>query len=84
MEQYVIGIDRGMMEQMQVTCSKMGLTTDEAFRLFAVKVIRENRIPFEINADPFYDEENIAELERRAQEIQSGAITLCAHDIVEV
>ena len=39
--------------------------------MFLVKVGREKRIPFEINADPFYSEENIAELERRVANLRN-------------
>ncbi len=37
----------------------MGLTLTAAFTAFAKRVAREKRIPFEVSADPFYDERNI-------------------------
>ena len=51
--------------------------------LFLTKAVRERRIPFEINADPFYSEENIALLERRAADIRNGTSTLKEHDLIE-
>ena len=33
---------------------EMGLTMSTAINMFLIKVGREKRIPFEINADPFY------------------------------
>jgi DNA-damage-inducible protein J len=46
--------------------------------------VRENRIPFELSADPFYSKENIAELERRVADIRSGKSTLKEHELIEV
>ena len=37
---------------MEITCKKMGLTPSAAYTLFAKKVTMEQRIPFEITADP--------------------------------
>ena len=47
---------------MEAICKEMGLTMSAAFTIFAKKVSRERRIPFELNADPFYSEENILRL----------------------
>jgi DNA-damage-inducible protein J len=55
-----------------------------AFTIFAKKVGREKRIPFELSADPFYSRENIAELERRVADIRSGKSTLKEHELIEV
>lgn len=63
---------------------EMGLTMSAAVTMFLVKVAREKRIPFEINADPFYSAENIAELERRVASIEKGTSTLKEHDLIEV
>lgn len=35
-----------------------------AFTVFAKKVAREKRIPFEFSVDPFYSESNLAHLRR--------------------
>ena len=45
-------------------CQELGLTTSEAFTIFATKVARERRIPFEIAVDPFYSKQNIARLQK--------------------
>ncbi len=63
---------------------EMGLNMSTAITMFLVKVGREKRIPFEINADPFYNAENIAELERRAASIDNGTSILKEHDLIEV
>ena len=63
---------------------EMGLTMSTAINMFLIKVGREKRIPFEINADPFYSAENIAELERRAESLKNGTSTLKEHEFIEV
>lgn len=63
---------------------EMGLNMSTAITMFLVKVAREKRIPFEINADPFYSAENIAELERRIASVENGTSTLKEHDLIEV
>ncbi|MCR5172514.1 MAG: type II toxin-antitoxin system RelB/DinJ family antitoxin [Treponema sp.] len=40
-------------------CDEIGLSVSSVFNMFAKKVVREQRIPFEINANPFYSEENM-------------------------
>ena len=63
---------------------EMGLTMSAVITMFLVKVGRERRIPFEINADPFYSAANIAELERRVASVKNGTSTLKEHDLIEV
>ncbi len=57
-------MDAELKEKMEKVCADMGLTMTAAFTIFAKKVSREKRIPFEISADPFYLESNIEYLEK--------------------
>jgi len=43
----------------------MGLSMSAAFTIFAKKVGREKRIPFEVCVDPFYSESNMRYLEQK-------------------
>ncbi len=61
----------------------MGLTMSAAINMFLVKVGREKRIPFEINADPFYTEANIRYLDKIISDIESGKAKLEEHDLTE-
>ena len=54
-----------------------------AINIFLKTVARENRIPFELSADPFYSKKNIAELEKRVADIQSGKSILKEHELIE-
>ena len=54
-----------------------------AFTIFAKKMRRERRIPFEVSVDPFYAESNIAYLNKVISEIDDGKATLVEHDLIE-
>ena len=47
-----------------------------AFSIFAKKARREKRIPFEVNVDPFYSEENMARLKQAIQGLDAGKGTV--------
>ena len=51
-EMFCFSMDADLKRNMEETCSKMGLTMADAFTMFAVKVVRDRRIPFEITAEP--------------------------------
>ena len=60
----------------------MNMTT--AFTIFAKAVVRQNRIPFEIAADPFYSESNQARLRERIRRYESGEAKLITKTIEEL
>ena len=74
-------MDEGLKEQMEKTCKKMGLTVTSAYTMFATKVTREQRIPFEITADPFYSETNMARLRKNAEEMDRTGGTIHEVDL---
>lgn len=47
--------------------------------MFATKVTREQRIPFEVNADPFFSEENMDRLRRNMAQMEKTGGT--AHEV---
>lgn len=53
-------------------CDEIGLSVSSVFNMFAKKVVREHRIPFEINVNPFYSEENIKFLQESIAQDKSG------------
>jgi len=76
-------MDEKLKKSMEQTCKEMGLTMTAAFPLFATKVSREKRIPFEITADPFYSESNMKHLETIIADIDSGKAKLVEHDLID-
>ncbi len=52
-------IDETTKKQMEQICNELGITMSTAFNIFAKKIIREKRIPFDVSIDPFYSESNM-------------------------
>ncbi len=65
-------LDEDVKKSMEQTCSELGLSMSAAFTIFARKVSREKRIPFEISVDPFYSESNMAHLRRGIAALNAG------------
>lgn len=76
-------MEEELKKAMEQTCKDMGLTMTAAFTMFATKVSKERRIPFEINADPFYSEANIERLLKRIRAVESGESIPKPHDLIE-
>ena len=68
---------------MEEVCKELGMSMSTAFNIFAKKMRRERRIPFEVSIDPFYSEANMAYLSRITSEIDSGKANLVSHDLSE-
>lgn len=77
-------MDSDLKKSMEEVCSEMGLSMTTAFTIFAKKVSRERRIPFEVSADPFYSESNMNHLRQVIHDIDSGKAKLTEHDLIEV
>lgn len=77
-------LDSDVKKRMEQACADMGLSMTAAFTIFAKKVARERRIPFEVSADPFYSEKNIRYLENIMRDIQENRAHFAEHDLLEV
>lgn len=77
-------LDADVKKGMEAVCSELGLSMSAAFTVFAKKVSREKRIPFELSADPFYSESNIRYLEGIMHDIKAGKAHFAEHDLIEV
>lgn len=62
-------------------CDEVGLTVSAALNVFVRKVVREQRIPFEVETNPFYSEENMAVLKKSIAELNSGKYIV--HNVIE-
>ena len=76
-------IDEKIKKEMEKICREMGMSMTTAFTIFATKVTKEKRIPFEITADPFYSESNMKYLEKVIADIESGKAKLVEHDLIK-
>ena len=68
---------------MEQACKDMGLSLSAAFTVFAKKVSRENRIPFELSVDPFYSESNMRYLEEKMAAYKAGTLKFAEHELIE-
>lgn len=76
-------MDEELKKSMEKICQEMGMSMTTAFTIFAKKVTKERRIPFEVSADPFYSESNMRHLETVVSNIEEGRVALVEHDLLE-
>ena len=76
-------LDEDVKKSMEQTCSELGLSMSAAFTIFAKKVGREKRIPFEVAVEPFYPESNIRYLENIVRDIKEGKAHFAEHELIE-
>lgn len=74
-------LDEADKKRMENVCNELGLSMSAAFTIFAKKMGREHRIPFEVSVDPFYSESNVAHLRRGVAALNAGLGV--EHDIIE-
>ena len=67
-----IRMDEELKKSMETTCQELGMNMTTAFTIFARKMSREKRIPFEVSVDPFYSESNMQRLNRGVQAMKEG------------
>ena len=65
--------DKKMFEEF---CNDVGLNISAAINLFVKTVIKKQRIPFEIERDPFYSEANLNRLRKAAAEVKAGQFSI--------
>ncbi len=76
-------LDYDVKKSMERACADMGLSMSAAFTIFAKKVGRERRIPFEVSADPFYSESNMRYLEEIMRDVKEGKAKFAEHELIE-
>ena len=76
-------MDEELKKSMEETCKDLGLSMTTAFTIFAKKMTREKRIPFDVSVDPFYSESNMAYLKKVVEDIESGKVVLAEHELIE-
>ncbi len=66
-----IRIDEELKNELEATCKDLGMNVTTAITIFAKKVSREKRIPFEVSVDPFYGENNTKHLLKGIDELNN-------------
>ena len=67
-------IDEVTKKQMEQICNELGITMSTAFNMFAKKMCREKRIPFDVSIDPFYSENNIKAIYESIKQLDEGKV----------
>lgn len=77
-----IRMDENLKKQAEALFDEMGLNMTTAITMFAKAVVRQNKIPFEIAADPFFSETNQAHLRKAIADLEAGKGQI--HELIEV
>lgn len=83
MAQISLRVDDDVKRNAEKALDTIGLSMATAINIFLKKVAREQRIPFELNADPFYSESNIRYLEGIVRDIKEGRANFAEHELIE-
>ena len=67
-----IRMDENLKNQFETLCNELGMNMTTAIMIFAKKVTREKRIPFDVAIDPFYSESNLRHLRRGVAALDAG------------
>ncbi len=84
MAQISLRVDDEVKRNAEKTLNTIGLSMSTAINIFLKTVARENRIPFELSADPFYSANNIRYLENLVSDIKNGKANFAEHSLIEV
>ena len=67
-----IRIDENLKRQAETLFEDMGMNMTTAIIIFAKAVVRQGKIPFEIAADPFWNEANQEHLRKAIADLNAG------------
>ncbi len=78
-----IRMDSELKKNFEEFCSNVGMNMTTAFTLFANTVVRQQKIPFEIASDSFYNPANQERLIRAVQDMNDGK-NVAEHELIIV
>lgn len=67
-----IRMDDNLKKDFAIVCDNLGLNVSSMVTILAKKMVREQRIPFDVSIDSFYTEANVAALSKSIAEMKSG------------
>ena len=67
-------IEENTKKELEKICNELGITMSTSFNIFAKKVIREKRIPFDVSIDPFYSDSNQNALQESIKQLEEGKV----------
>ena len=84
MAQISFRVDDEIKKKAERTFDDIGISMSAAINIYLKAVVRENRIPFELSADPFYSDANMSRLRESIRQVRDGEKKLTEHEIIEV
>lgn len=63
-------IDEDLKSDLEEICEDMGMSLSTVFIIFAEKLARERKMPFEIDSDPFYSKKNMKRLKNSIKQME--------------
>lgn len=67
-----IRVDTEDKKKFENFCNQTGMNVSVAVNMFIKAVLREDRLPFEIKTDPFYNDLNMSILKDSIEQIKKG------------
>ncbi len=71
-----VRMDDTLKHEFDRVCNDLGLSMSTAVTILAKKMIRENRLPFDVSIDPFYSETNMDRLRKSIAQMESTGETV--------
>ena len=81
MAQVSFRVDDDIKKKAERTFDDIGMSMSTAINIYLKAVVRENRIPFELSADPFYSDANMSRLRESIRQVRDGEKKLTEHEI---
>jgi DNA-damage-inducible protein J len=78
-----VRMDEDLKKQAENLFDEIGMNMTTAFTVFAKAAVRQQKIPFELAADPFFSEINMHRLRKSIADVESGKSLLSEHDLIE-
>lgn len=78
-----VRMDEELKRDFDTVCNELGMNMTTAIMIFAKKVTREKRIPFDVSIDPFYSDSNMKALKTSREQLASGQVVVKSLDELE-
>lgn len=78
-----VRMDEDLKRDFDTVCNELGMNMSTAIVIFAKKVSREKRIPFDVAIDPFYSDSNLKALQKSREQLASGQVVVKSLDELE-
>lgn len=78
-----IRVDSDTKKDAERICSDIGISLSSAINIYLKKIVRENKIPFELEADPFYSPKNLKKIEKLIEDYEKGKVKIVNHELIE-